>query len=296
MSAWPQSDRDGSSAAASGPAASRGAHVGREPDPPRRARRSSRSRRTTRSSRTSRARPAPSTSTASSSTRPRSRSCAPPASGSPSRSSARASSSGCSTSGRGSRPGLLHRRPQAPQLARRAGGAGTPGRAARAPPGSGSALARADRAGAARRDADPAELPPEAAPRPARLAGLGLLPAGARGRRRLLRLRRAAGRPIGLVIGDVTDKGVPAAMVMAATRSVLRASAQRVVSPGEVLERVNELMCPDMPAKMFVTCLYGVLEPRTGRFRVRERRPQPSLRPHGRRPRSSCARRACRSA
>jgi serine phosphatase RsbU (regulator of sigma subunit)/anti-sigma regulatory factor (Ser/Thr protein kinase) len=72
---------------------------------------------------------------------------------------------------------------------------------------------------------------------------------------------------IGIVIGDVTDKGVPAAMVMAATRSVLRASAQRVVSPGSVLERVNELMCPDMPAKMFVTCLYGVLETATGRFR-----------------------------
>ncbi|HEY2354947.1 MAG TPA: SpoIIE family protein phosphatase [Gaiellaceae bacterium] len=72
---------------------------------------------------------------------------------------------------------------------------------------------------------------------------------------------------IGLVIGDVTDKGVPAAMVMAATRSVLRASAARVVSPGEVLERVNDLMCPDMPAKMFVTCMYGVLEPSTGRFR-----------------------------
>ena len=75
------------------------------------------------------------------------------------------------------------------------------------------------------------------------------------------------GGQIGLVIGDVTDKGVPAAMVMAATRSVLRASAQRVVSPGAVLERVNELMCPDMPAKMFVTCLYGVLEQATGRFR-----------------------------
>jgi serine phosphatase RsbU (regulator of sigma subunit)/anti-sigma regulatory factor (Ser/Thr protein kinase) len=72
---------------------------------------------------------------------------------------------------------------------------------------------------------------------------------------------------IGVVIGDVTDKGVPAAMVMAATRSVLRASAQRVIAPGDVLERVNELMCPDMPAKMFVTCLYGVLEPATGRFR-----------------------------
>jgi serine phosphatase RsbU (regulator of sigma subunit)/anti-sigma regulatory factor (Ser/Thr protein kinase) len=72
---------------------------------------------------------------------------------------------------------------------------------------------------------------------------------------------------VGFVIGDVTDKGVPAALVMAATRSVLRASAQRLVDPGEVLERVNEHLCPDMPEKMFVTCLYGVLEPSTGRFR-----------------------------
>ncbi|MDF2967017.1 MAG: hypothetical protein K0Q93_795 [Nocardioidaceae bacterium] len=72
---------------------------------------------------------------------------------------------------------------------------------------------------------------------------------------------------LGFVIGDVTDKGVPAALVMAATRSVLRASAQRLVNPCEVLERVNEHLCPDMPAKMFVTCLYGVLEPATGRFR-----------------------------
>ena len=72
---------------------------------------------------------------------------------------------------------------------------------------------------------------------------------------------------IGLVIGDVTDKGVPAALVMAATRSVLRAAAQRLVSPGEVLERVNEQLCPDIPENMFVTCLYGVLEPESGRLR-----------------------------
>ena len=72
---------------------------------------------------------------------------------------------------------------------------------------------------------------------------------------------------VGFVIGDVTDKGVPAALVMAATRSVLRASAQRLVEPGEVLERVNEHLCPDMPEKMFVTCLYGVLDPASGHFR-----------------------------
>ena len=76
-----------------------------------------------------------------------------------------------------------------------------------------------------------------------------------------------AGGQVGFVIGDVTDKGVPAALVMAATRSVLRASAQRLIEPGAVLERVNEHLCPDMPAKMFVTCLYGVLDPTTGHFR-----------------------------
>jgi anti-sigma regulatory factor (Ser/Thr protein kinase) len=54
---------------------------------------------------------------------------------------------------------------------------------------------------------------------------------------------------------------------MAATRSVLRAAAQRLVDPGEVLERVNEHLCPDIPENMFVTCLYGVLEPATGRLR-----------------------------
>jgi serine phosphatase RsbU (regulator of sigma subunit)/anti-sigma regulatory factor (Ser/Thr protein kinase) len=72
---------------------------------------------------------------------------------------------------------------------------------------------------------------------------------------------------VALVVGDVTDKGVPAALVMSATRSVLRASAQRLIEPGAVLERVNEHLCPDMPAKMFVTCLYGVLDPATGLLR-----------------------------
>jgi serine phosphatase RsbU (regulator of sigma subunit)/anti-sigma regulatory factor (Ser/Thr protein kinase) len=72
---------------------------------------------------------------------------------------------------------------------------------------------------------------------------------------------------VAVVIGDVTDKGVPAAMVMAAARSLLRASGQRVISPGEVLERVNDLLCPDIPDKMFVTCLYAVVDPRTGHIR-----------------------------
>jgi serine phosphatase RsbU (regulator of sigma subunit)/anti-sigma regulatory factor (Ser/Thr protein kinase) len=70
---------------------------------------------------------------------------------------------------------------------------------------------------------------------------------------------------IGIVVGDVTDKGVPAALVMARTQSVLRGEAPRLGSPGEVLRRANEILLPEMPARMFVTCLYLVLEPATGR-------------------------------
>src|SRR3954464_12883217 len=74
------------------------------------------------------------------------------------------------------------------------------------------------------------------------------------------------GGRIGIAVGDVTDKGVPAALVMARTHSILRAEAPRLVEPGLVLARANELLAPEMPARMFVTCLYGVLEPATGRF------------------------------
>ena len=70
---------------------------------------------------------------------------------------------------------------------------------------------------------------------------------------------------IGLVVGDVTDKGVPAALLMARTHSILRAEAPRLVAPGAVLARANDLLAEEMPDKMFVTCLYMVLEPATGR-------------------------------
>ena len=75
------------------------------------------------------------------------------------------------------------------------------------------------------------------------------------------------GGRVAFVVGDVTDKGVPAAMVMAATRSILRATSQRQSSPAAVLRRANDLLCPDMPPKMFVTCLFAVLDPLTGVLR-----------------------------
>jgi len=71
---------------------------------------------------------------------------------------------------------------------------------------------------------------------------------------------------LGLVVGDVADKGMPAALVMATTRSILRGAGQQYSSAGQVLERVNELLCPDMLPKMFVTCLYAILDPASGRL------------------------------
>src|SRR5579871_5423320 len=66
------------------------------------------------------------------------------------------------------------------------------------------------------------------------------------------------------VVGDVTDKGVPAALVMASTHSLLRYAAPRLISPGKVLGHVNDMLCVDIPAHMFVTCLALVLDPASG--------------------------------
>ena len=67
-------------------------------------------------------------------------------------------------------------------------------------------------------------------------------------------------------MGDATGKGVPAALVMSTTCGMLRAVAFSVDSPGEVLRRVNDALSTRIPANMFVTCFYGVLEPSSGRF------------------------------
>ncbi len=73
---------------------------------------------------------------------------------------------------------------------------------------------------------------------------------------------------LGLVVGDATGKGVPAALVMSTTCGMLQLAAQALVSssPGEVLERVNETLLARIPPNMFVTCFYGVLDPKSGRL------------------------------
>jgi serine phosphatase RsbU (regulator of sigma subunit) len=74
------------------------------------------------------------------------------------------------------------------------------------------------------------------------------------------------GGRLGLVVGDATGHGMPAALVMATARSMLRAVAQASDSPGEVLRRTNDPLVMDIPPNMFVTCFYGILDPQSGRL------------------------------
>jgi serine phosphatase RsbU (regulator of sigma subunit)/predicted ester cyclase len=71
---------------------------------------------------------------------------------------------------------------------------------------------------------------------------------------------------LGVVVGDATGKGVPAALVMSTTCGMLQVTAQALdsFSPSEVLEQVNETLFARIPANMFVTCFYAILEPESG--------------------------------
>jgi predicted ester cyclase len=75
-----------------------------------------------------------------------------------------------------------------------------------------------------------------------------------------------SGRRLGVVVGDATGKGVPAALVMSTTCGMLQAVSQAIdySSPGQILERVNETLLSRIPANMFVTCFYAILEPKSG--------------------------------
>jgi predicted ester cyclase len=73
---------------------------------------------------------------------------------------------------------------------------------------------------------------------------------------------------LGLVVGDATGKGVPAALVMSTTLGMLQLAARALdfPSPGEVLKQVNETLLARIPSNMFVTCFYAILEPESGRL------------------------------
>ncbi len=69
---------------------------------------------------------------------------------------------------------------------------------------------------------------------------------------------------IGIVIADVADKGMPAALFMTLIRTLIRAAAKEKLSPAAVLKQVNELLIPDAKHGMFVTVFYGVFSLNSG--------------------------------
>ena len=72
---------------------------------------------------------------------------------------------------------------------------------------------------------------------------------------------------LGLVVADVSDKGVPAALITMVTRALLKSAARSHDSPAQCLREVNELLSEDNDACMFVTLFYGVVDLRSGRLR-----------------------------
>jgi serine phosphatase RsbU (regulator of sigma subunit) len=76
------------------------------------------------------------------------------------------------------------------------------------------------------------------------------------------------GDRLGLVIADVADKGMPAALFMTLVRTLVRATVQVLDSPAKVVERVNDLLVPDATRGMFVTLVYAVLDLKTGRLKA----------------------------
>jgi len=72
---------------------------------------------------------------------------------------------------------------------------------------------------------------------------------------------------LGLVIADVADKGIPAALFMMMSRTLLRARALNNLPPAQCLQEVNTMLCDNNDAAMFVTLFYGVLDIARGVFR-----------------------------
>lgn len=75
---------------------------------------------------------------------------------------------------------------------------------------------------------------------------------------------RLDGDRLGLVVADVSGKGVPAAMLMMSVRTLVRGLAIANADPGEVLSEVNVVLCEDNPLFNFVTMFFGVFDPADG--------------------------------
>jgi serine phosphatase RsbU (regulator of sigma subunit) len=71
---------------------------------------------------------------------------------------------------------------------------------------------------------------------------------------------------LGVVIADVSDKGIPAALYMTVTRTLIRSSLQTSLSPAKVLEQVNHSLVMESLNGMFVTAFFAILSTHTGKL------------------------------
>jgi sigma-B regulation protein RsbU (phosphoserine phosphatase) len=71
---------------------------------------------------------------------------------------------------------------------------------------------------------------------------------------------------LGVIIGDVTGKGIASALLMAVSKTLLKATALKGMPPDNVLSEVNNMLVDQSPSNMFVTVFYGVLDLRNGAF------------------------------
>lgn len=84
-------------------------------------------------------------------------------------------------------------------------------------------------------------------------------------------------RRLGIVIADVTGKGISAAILMAFVRPVLRAALDRTGNPVQALERTNRILVEERPTGLMVTVLCGILDLDTGEFRFANAGHEPPL-------------------
>ena len=92
----------------------------------------------------------------------------------------------------------------------------------------------------------------------------------------LFRLRRR-GRPLSVVIADVTGKGIAAALLMAFSRPLLHAAIDHTMGPAEALERTNRILIDERRSSLFITALCARLDVRTGHLRVANAGHEPPL-------------------
>jgi phosphoserine phosphatase RsbU/P len=90
-------------------------------------------------------------------------------------------------------------------------------------------------------------------------------------------LLRRRGRPLGVVIADVTGKGIAAALLMAFARPVIHAALQAANEPAEALRRTNRILVDELHTALFITALVGRLDVRTGRMSIANAGHEPPL-------------------